>query len=59
MILLQLGFRIRSSGAAVKELGFADKQVTKRWVNNIAEYSYLTFIILVRARPRFRHMRSL
>ena len=35
--------KLRSYGAATRELGFAEKQVTKRWANNRAENSHLPF----------------
>jgi putative transposase len=35
--------KLRSHGAAMKELGFADRQETGRWLNNRAENSHLPF----------------
>lgn len=35
--------RLRSYGAALKEIGLADRQETGRWVNNRAENSHLPF----------------
>jgi transposase-like protein len=35
--------RLRSYGAAMKELGAADRQETGRWLNNRVENSYLPF----------------
>ena len=51
--------RLRSYGAAAKELGCADKQVTQRWANNRAENSHLPFRRRERAMLRFRRMHSL
>ena len=51
--------RLRSYGAALKEIGAADKQETGRWMNNRAENSHLPFRRRERAMLRFRRMRSL
>ncbi|MGI3186923.1 IS6 family transposase [Nioella aestuarii] len=51
--------RLRSYGAALKELRVADRQQTGRWVNNRAENSYLPFRRREKAMLRFRRMRSL
>ena len=51
--------RLRSYGAALKELGADDRQKTGRWLNNRAENSHLAFRRRERAILRFRRMRSL
>ena len=51
--------RLRSYGAALKEIGAADKQETGRWMNHRAENSHLPFRRQERAMLRFRLMRSL
>ena len=51
--------RLRSYGAALKELGALDRQETGRWLNNRAENSNLPFRRRERAMQRFRRMRSL
>ncbi|MCA0930808.1 IS6 family transposase, partial [Ruegeria profundi] len=51
--------RLRSYGAAVKEIGNAHKQEAGRWLNNRAENSHLPFRRWERAMLRFRRMRSL
>ena len=51
--------RLRSYGAALKELGAKDKQETGRWANNRAENSHLLFRRRERAMLRFRRMWSL
>jgi len=51
--------RLRSYGAALKELGSAGRQETGRWLNNRAENSHLPFRRRERAMLRFRGMRSL
>ncbi|MFD0981103.1 IS6 family transposase [Tropicimonas aquimaris] len=51
--------KLRSYGAALKELGAADRQETGRWLNNRAENSHLPFRRRERAMQRFRRMRSL
>ncbi|AHM04461.1 Mobile element protein [Roseibacterium elongatum DSM 19469] len=51
--------RLRSYGAALKELGAEDNQETGRWANNRAENSHLPFRRRERAMLRFRRMRSL
>ena len=50
---------LRSYGAALKEIGAADKQETGRWLNNRAENSHLPFRRRERAMLRFRQMRCL
>jgi len=51
--------RLRSNGAALKEIGSADRQETGRSPNNRAENSHLPFRRRERAMLRFRRMRSL
>ena len=51
--------RLRSCGAALKELGRGDDREMGRWVNNRAENSHLPFRRRERAMLRFRRMRSL
>ena len=51
--------KLRSYGAALKDLGSADRQETGRWANNRAENSHLPFRRSERAMLRFRRMRSL
>jgi len=51
--------RLRSYGAALKELYAAGRQETGRWLNNRAENSHLPFRRRERAMLRFRRMRSL
>ena len=51
--------RLRSYGAALKQIGAADRQETGRWSNNRAENSHLPFRRRERAMLRFRRMRSL
>jgi putative transposase len=51
--------RLRSYGAAMKEMGNAKRQNTGRWLNNRAENSHLPFRRRERAMLRFRRMRSL
>ena len=50
---------LASYGAALKEIGVADRQETGRWLNNRAENSHLQFRRRERAMLRFRRMRSL
>ena len=50
---------LASYGAALKEIGAADRQETDRWLNNRAENSHLPFRRRERAMLRFRRMRSL
>jgi putative transposase len=50
---------LKSYGAALKELGAEDKQVTGRWENNRIENSHQPFRRRERAMLRFRRMRSL
>ena len=51
--------KLRSYGAALREIGGADRQETGRWLNNRAENSHLPFRRRERAMLRFRRMRSL
>lgn len=51
--------KLRSYGAALKEIGNADRQETGRWVNNRAENSHLPFRRRERAMLRFRRLRRL
>jgi putative transposase len=51
--------RLRSYGAALKEIGGIDRQEAGRWLNNRAENSHLPFRRIERAMLRFRRMRSL
>jgi putative transposase len=51
--------KLRSYGAALKEVGAGFRQKTGRWVNNRAENSHLPFRRRERAMLRFRRMRSL
>lgn len=51
--------RLRSYGAALKEIGAAGRQETGRWLNNRSENSHLPFRRRERAMPRFRRMLSL
>ncbi len=50
---------LRSYGAALKEIGAADRQQTGRWLNNRVENSHLPFRRRERAMLRFRRMRNL
>jgi putative transposase len=51
--------RLRSYGAALKEIGLANRQEIGRWLNNRAENSHLPFRQRERAMLRFRRIRSL
>lgn len=51
--------KLRCYGAALREIGGADRQETGRWINNRAENSHLPFRRRERAMLRFRRMRSL
>src|SRR5690606_38501092 len=51
--------KLRSYGAALKDLGRGDDRETERWLNNRAENSHLPFRRRERAMLRFRRMRSL
>jgi putative transposase len=51
--------KLRSYGAAMKDIGNAGKQETGRWLNNRGENSHLPFRRRERAMQRFRRMRSL
>ena len=50
---------LKSYGAALKDLGAEDRQVTGRWENNRIENSHQPFRRRERAMLRFRRMRSL
>ena len=50
---------LRSYGAALKEIGAADRQEQGRWKNNRAENSHLPFRRRERAMLRFRRMKTL
>ena len=51
--------RLRSYGAALKDLGALDLQETGRWANNRAENSHQPFRRRERAMLRFRRMQTL
>jgi putative transposase len=51
--------KLRSYGAAMKDLGVEERRETRRWLNNRAENSHLPFRRRERAMLRFRRMRSL
>ncbi len=51
--------KLRSYGAALKDLGLSDNRETGRWLNNRAENSHQPFRRRERAMLRFRRMRSL
>ena len=51
--------RLRSYGAAMKEIGNIDRQEVGRHLNNRAEHSHLPFRRRERAMSRFRHMSNL
>lgn len=51
--------KLRSYGAAMKEIGNAARQETGRWMNNRAENSHLPFRRRERAMQRFRRVRTL
>jgi putative transposase len=51
--------RLRSYGAAMKEIGNAERQETGRRLNNRAENSHLPFRRRERAMNRFRRMKTL
>lgn len=51
--------RLRSYGAAMREIGYAEKQATGRYLNNRIENSHLPFRRRERAMSRFRRKRSL
>ena len=50
---------LRSYGAAMRDIGNAEKQQTGRWLNNRVENSHLPFRRRERAMLRFRQMRCL
>ena len=50
---------LRSYGAAMRDLGYTEKQQTGRWLNNRIENSHLPFQRRERAMLRFRQMRCL
>ena len=49
---------LRSYGAALKEIGAADRQEVGRWLNNRAENSHQPFRRRERAMERFRRMKT-
>lgn len=51
--------KLRSYGAALKDLGAVDRQEAGRWLNNRAENAHLPFRRRERATQRFRRLRSL
>lgn len=51
--------KLRTYGAALKEIGALDRQATGRWLNNRVENSHLPFRRRERAMLRFRRLRSL
>jgi len=51
--------RLRSYGAALRELGIGDRQEAGRWANNRVENSHQPFRRRERAMLRFRLMRTL
>jgi putative transposase len=51
--------RLRSFGAALRDIGAVGRQETGRWLNNRAENSHLPFRRRERAMLRFRRMRAL
>ncbi len=51
--------KLRSYGAALRDLGAIDRQRTGRWLNNRAENSHQPLRRRERAMLRFRRMRSL
>ena len=51
--------KLRSYGAALKNLGLPDDRATGRWLNNRAEKSHQPFRRQERAMLRFRRMKSL
>ncbi len=51
--------RLRSYGAALKDLGLGDDREMGRWLNNRAENSHLPFRRRERAMLRFRRMHTL
>ena len=50
---------LRSYGAAMSEMGNAEKQEVGRWLNNRVENSHLPFRRRERAMQRFRQMKTL
>ena len=51
--------RLRSYGAALKDLGRGGDREMDRWLNNRAENSHLPFRRRERAMSQFRRMRTL
>lgn len=51
--------KLRSYGAALRDLGASERQETGRWLNNRGENSHLPFRRRERAMLRFRRMRTL
>ena len=50
---------LRSCGAALNDLGAADRQETGRWLDNQAENSHLPFRRRERTKTRLRRMKTL
>lgn len=50
---------LRSYGAALKEIGIVDRQVTGRWLNNRIEGAHVPLRRRERAMARFRRMKTL
>jgi len=50
---------LRSYGAALKEIGNAERQEVGRWLNNGAENSHQPFRRRERAMERYRRMKTL
>jgi putative transposase len=51
--------KLKSYGAALRELGISGHETNGRWINNRAENSHLPLRRRERAMQRFRRMRSL
>ena len=51
--------KLRSYGAALREIGAVERQETGRWLNNRAENSHLPFRRRERSMQRFRRLRSI
>jgi putative transposase len=51
--------RLRSYGAALRDLGIEERQVCGRWLNNRAENSHQPFRRRERAMAKFRHQKTL
>ena len=50
--------RLRSYGAALRDIGAGERQETGRWLNNRAENSHLALLRRERPMLRFRRLRS-